>query len=132
MERSTATAPVAAVAVSALGVTAVDQALCHEAPLHGGVPIAQHRQTLVDAPRHGAMVDDPVLPVEAAKTVPAVGTVLEHILIAQTEAHVAHDDIGARDVTGIVGHADTVARSGLSGNGHIAWNAEGRFQVDGA
>ena len=132
VERGTAAAPVAAVAVSTLGVATVDQALGHETPLHGGILVAENGETLIDGPRDRAVVDDPVLLVEAAETVPAVGTVLQYVLVAETEAHIAHNDVVAIDVAGVVGHADTVAGSRLSGDGGVRGDAERRLQMDGS
>ena len=133
VERGTAATPVAAIAMAAFRVTCILQALGHEAPLHGGVLVAIDGEALVDAPTHRAVVDDDVRLVEASESVPSVSTIHLHVLVAQTEAHVAHNHIVGLDLHGIVGHADAVAWSGLAGDGHVALaDVERGFEVDGA
>ena len=82
VEGGTAAAPVAAVAVGAFAVTGILQTLGHKAPLHRGVLVAVDGETLVDAPTHRTVVDDDVLLVETAETVPTVGSVLGHVVVA--------------------------------------------------
>lgn len=77
------------------------------------------------------MVDDDVMRVHGSEAVPAVGTVDGHILVAQSEADEADDVVGT-GLHGIVGDADAVAGSRLSGDGGVLGNLEGRFEVDGA
>ena len=120
VERCSAATPVAAVSVCALRMTAVHQTLCNETPLYRCVLVAQNRQAFVYRPAHGTVIYHPVLLVETAKAVPTIRTIQFNILVAQTEAHVAHDDIVALDSAGIVGYADAIARSSLSGDGGIA------------
>ena len=52
------TTPDAAIAMSALGVTGICEALCHGAPLHGEVVVVIERSHLVDTPAEGAVVED--------------------------------------------------------------------------
>ena len=127
--RRSAAAPVAAVAVSTFRVSGVLQALAGDAPLHGDVLAAVHRQALVDAPRHGAVVDDDVVMVHRTQS---VAFVVGHILVAQSEAHVAHDDVVAAHRYGIVGHADAVAGRRLSQERLVALDGQSARQVDGA
>ena len=99
----------------------VDKALCHKAPLHCSVLVAEHGEAFVDGPADRAVVDDEVLVVEASETVPAVGIALGDILIAEPEAHIAYDDVVGLNGHGIVGNADAVAGSRLSGDGDVAY-----------
>ena len=130
MERGTTTAPVAAIAMRTLRVSTFHQTLSYQAPLHSGILIAQHRQTFVDGPAHRAMVDDDVLLVQCTKAIPSVGTIQQHIHIAQSEAHVTHNHVTALDSARIVGHADAIAWSRLSSDGDITTDVECRLQMN--
>ena len=51
--------------------------------------------------------------------------------LAAAETHVTHNDIVRIHPEGLPCYADSVSRSGLSGNGHIrSADNDGRFQLD--
>ena len=110
-----AAAPVATIAVIALGVSGIHQALRRDAPLHGDVAGAIDGEALVDTPADGAVVDDDIFAVHSAQSVALVGIRIRfQRLVAQTETHVADDDVLV-ECDGIVGYADAVAGCRLSG-----------------
>ena len=114
VERGVASAPQTAVAVLALAVNRVAQALREQAPLHREVAVCVERCALVGRPRHGAVVEDQVLVVAAPD-----GVVLILGDIAHAETHVADDDVVGLHLHGVVAQADAVARGGLSGDGQV-------------
>ena len=77
--------------------------------MHRSVLVAEHRQALVNAPADRTVVDYPVLLVETTEAVPSVGTVDGDVLVAEAEAHEAHNDVVPFDGAWIVGYADSVA-----------------------
>ena len=127
--RGFVTTPVAAVAVGSLAVSRILQTLCGDAPLNGKVLSAIDRQTFVDAPADRTMVDDDVVVVHRTE---AVAFMVGNIFIAQAETHITDDDVVAIQRNGIVGYADAVAGSRLSGNGDVAFDGKGPLQMDSA
>ena len=128
VERCALATPDTAVAVRALVVHRVAQALAQDAPLHREVLVVVERRTLVGAPRHRAVVQNDVLLVASPD-----GVVLGRFLVAHSEADEADDDVVGADIGRIVLEADAVAGSRLARNGHIAiLDAELRLQFDSA
>ena len=120
-------APVAAIAVSTLGMGRVAKTLADDAPLHGHVLVAIDRAALVHRPADGTVVDDDVSSVVAAQPVR-----LALRGLSGTKAHVADDDVWGGNHKIPVGHADAVARCRLSRDGDIAVaQFQLRFQVYG-
>ena len=74
------------------------------------------------------MVNDDVVVVHRSQTVTLM---IGNKLIAQAETHITEDDIVAGDDKRMIGYADAVARSCLSGNGDITvLDLQFRGQVD--
>ena len=84
--------------------------------MNGDVLSPIDRQTFVDAPADGTVVHDDVVVVHRTETVTLM---ISNKLIAQTETHITEDDVVAGDDKRMIGYADAVARSCLSGNGDI-------------
>ena len=116
VEGSALAAPDGAIAVIALDVYALRQALAEDAPLHGEVFVAIEGGTLVRAPAHAAMVYDDILVVA-----PPDGIALVLPLVAHAAAQEADDDIVGFDHQRIVLQANAVAGGCLPGNGHVAF-----------
>ena len=130
--RSSTAAPVATIAVIAFGMARIHQTLRGDTPLHGDVARAIDGEALVDTPADGTVVDNNVLPVHSTQSVALVSIRIRfQRLVAQTEAHVADDDVLVeRD--GIVGYADAVAGCRLSGQRGVFTDTEGRLEHDGS
>ena len=108
-------APDAAVAVGALRVLGVVEALAEDAPLHREVLVVVERGAFVHRPAHRAVVEDDVGVVAAPDAVFLAGH-----LVAQAEAHEADDHVVGVVLDAVVGQADAVARRRLAGDGDVA------------
>ena len=62
-------APVSAIAVGSLFVSAVAQALADDTPLNGDILSTVYRAALINTPRDGAVVDDNVVVVGGSQSV---------------------------------------------------------------
>ena len=86
--------PVAAIAVTALGVARIHQALRGDAPLHGDILRAIDGEALVDGPADGTVIDNDILSVHSTQAVALVGIrVGFQSLVAQTETDITDYDI---------------------------------------
>ena len=115
---ASASTPVASIAVGTLAVSGIHEALRADGPLHGDVLTSINRYTLVYAPAHGAMVYDDVVLIHAAES---VALMIGHILVTQSEAHVAYDSIVATYLKRVVGYAYTVAWCRLPEYGYVVF-----------
>ena len=123
--------PDASVAVFALGMRAIVHALGEDAPLHGEILISVEGCALVDAPAHGAVVEDDVAEVTPPDAVFAVSGV--GAFIAQAEVQIADYDIIRVDVDGVVLETDSAAGGSLAGYGDVAVaDLDGGLELDDA
>ena len=115
--------------MGALRVTGIVECLLDHAPLNGEVGGCRDAETLVDAPRDGAVIHDDVVGIVEAE---AVALMESHLPLSEAEAHVTDDGILAGDGDGIVGKADAIARSRLSEDSKVAAvEVERRREVNG-
>ena len=139
VEGSVLAAPDAAVAVVSLAVEpALFHGLCNNAPLQGHVGVGIEGGGFVNAPAHGAVIQDDILVVAAPNAVFAVGLVTADIglapvaFISKAEAHKADNHIVGVDVGRVVLDADAVSGGRLAGDGDISLgNLEIRGQFNG-
>ena len=139
VEGSVLAAPDAAVAVVSLAVEpALFHGLCNNAPLQGHVGVGIEGGGFVNAPAHGAVIQDDIFVVAAPDAVFAVGLSILDIglapvaFVSKTEAHKADNHIVRIDVGGVVLDADAVSGGRLAGNGDVSLgNLEVRRQLDG-
>ena len=135
VEGSVLATPDTAIAVVAFGMqAAIPHGFGNQAPLHGHVHIAVERSRLVDAPAHGAMIQDDVIQVTSPDAVFAVRLAGIDVLlrprrlVTQAETHEADDDIVSLQDHRIILQADTVAGSRLACDGQVSLV---NFQIGG-
>ena len=140
MERGVLAAPETAITVVPLRMQlAVLHGFRNQAPLEGEVLVSVERGGLVDAPAHGAVVQDHVVQVAAPDAVFAIGLAGLDLrrgprgFVAQAETDETDDDIGSLQVHRIVLEADPVARGRLARDRQVALgNLEVGLQLDDA
>ena len=103
--------------MASLVVSCVGEALGDGAPLHGEVAVVVERCHLIDTPTERAVVEDDVL----VMAPPAgISSIVDIHGIAATHTDEAHDHVVGIHCNGVITEGDAIARSCLSGNGHIA------------
>ncbi len=115
MKRSTFPTPDAAVAVIAFVMRGMIQAFANEAPLDRGIFIIIKRSDFINSPTEREMIDDDVSIADAG-----YGIALTLFLVAHPNAEVSNDDIISRDDERKIFDTNSIAGSGLTGNGNIA------------
>ena len=120
MERREFAAPDASIAVCALAMTGIDEALCNGTPLHSEVVVVVERSHLVNTPRKGTVVDDCSGLVSHIR---CVSSVVYVSLLTATEAHETYDVVIARG-NGVVAHGDAGLRCCLSEDSGVVANGE--------
>ena len=115
-----------------LDIVTMIESFAHDTILNGRGVVVEHGETLLHAPRHGAMVQQDVggiLDVQSRITLVAASLLGGDV--ASAETHITDNVVAAVDDYRIARHADATARSTLSQDGYVrVVSLEFAVQVD--